>query len=270
VAASPAAPPAWPDPCVERYVAAAEAALWDGRGGPGREWLFSRGFSEQVLRANRVGFDPGRRALPRERGLPWRAAGVVYPVLDGEGAALYCQTRYLDPSAAGGGKYANPTSELAANPRVAALRTTAPNPAADVTVVTEGIPDGLAAAHLGVRVGAVIGAANHGTLVAHRLHQLFPGGTFLVVFDADHAGRRGGELLAAHLAALDREVVCTAPPCAHIDLNDWWRADRRAVLEAVVAAPQALRRVTAPLEADRQALPRPPAAGPEVDLGMSR
>jgi len=224
------------DPRIESYVAVAEQILWGTQGQVGREWLRARGFADEVLRANRVGFDPGPRTFGRDRGLPRRGAGIVYPALAADGTAQYLQTRYLDPVAAGRAKYDNPTSTLAVNPRVAALRTPQPNPAlSELVVITEGIPDGLAVAHVGARVGAVIGAANHGPLVADRLHQLFPSGVFLVLFDADHAGRRGGALLGAHLAALDRRVVLSAPPAAHNDLNDWWNADPDRVADAVSA-----------------------------------
>jgi hypothetical protein len=138
-----------------------------------------------------------------------------------------------------------------------------------VVVVAEGIPDGLAAAHLGVRVAAVIGAANHGPLVAHGLHQLFPRGDFLVVFDADHAGRRGGELLAARLSALHRRVVLTTPPGAHPDLNDWWRSEPRAVQDAVAAgaAPLVIAPVALLVRAELASGPDGPA---EMDIGIGR
>ena len=224
------------DPRVESYVAVAAQILWGTQGQVGRDWLRARGFTEEVLRANRVGFDPGPRTFRRDRGLPWRGAGIVYPALAADGTALYFQTRYLDPVAAGRDKYDNPTSTLAANPRVAALRTPDPDPRLDgVIVITEGIPDGLAVAHLGARAGAVIGAANHGPPVADRLHHRFPSGTFVVLFDADNAGRRGGALLGAHLAALDRQVVLSAPPNPHNDVNDWWKAEPAAVSEAVLS-----------------------------------
>lgn len=224
------------DPRIESYVAVAAQILWGTHGEVGRDWLHARGFTDEVLRANRIGFDPGPRIFHRDRGLPWRGAGIVYPALAADGTAVYFQTRYLDPVAAGRDKYDNPTSALAVNPRVAALRTPDPDPQlTGVVVITEGIPDGLAIAHLGARVGAVIGAANHGPPVASRLHRTFPSGTFIILFDADHAGRRGGALLGAHLAALDRHVVLSAPPSAHNDINDWWKAEPAAVADAVTA-----------------------------------
>ena len=226
--------PAAPDPRIESYVAVAAQIVWGTLGGPGLDWLHARGFSDDVLRVNRVGYDPGPRAFHRDRGLPWRGPGIVYPALAADGTALYFKTRYLDPAAAGRDKYDNPTSALAVNPRVAALRVPDADPALDgLVVVTEGIPDGLAVAHTGARAAAIIGAANHGPAVADRLHRMFPTGTFLVVFDADHAGRRGGALLGAHLAALGRDVVLSAPPQSHNDLNDWWKTEPAALVDAL-------------------------------------
>ena len=53
--------------------------LWTKAGEPQREWLASRGLRPEVLRANRVGADPGRRYLPRPKGLPGGWPAVVYP-----------------------------------------------------------------------------------------------------------------------------------------------------------------------------------------------
>jgi hypothetical protein len=237
-AAEPA--PAATDPRIESYVAVAAQILWGTLGAPGRDWLRARGFSDEVLRVNRVGFDPGPRAFHRDRGLPWRGAGIVYPALAADGTALYFQTRYLDPAAAGRDKYDNPTSALAVNPRIAALCVPDADPALDgLVVVTEGIPDGLAVAHAGARPAAIIGAANHGPAVAHRLHRMFPTGTFLVVFDADDAGRRGGALLGAHLAALGRDVVLSAPPRGHNDINDWWKSEPDRLADTLTAGSRA-------------------------------
>jgi hypothetical protein len=234
--ASAESAPAAPDARIESYVAVAAEILWGTLGEPGRDWLHARGLSDDVLRLNRVGFDPGPRAFRRDRGLPWRGAGIVYPVLAADGTAVYFQTRYLDPVAAGRDKYDNPTSALAVNPRVAALRVPDADPdLANLVVVTEGIPDGLAVAHTGARPAAIIGAANHGPAVAHRLHETFPTGTFLVVFDADHAGRRGGSLLAAHVAALDRDVVLSAPPGGFNDVNDWWKTEPDRLADSLTA-----------------------------------
>jgi hypothetical protein len=106
---------------------------------------------------------------------------------------------------------------------------------------------------------------------------MFPTGTFLVVFDADHAGRRGGALLGAHLAALSRGVVLSAPPRTHNDLNDWWKTEPAALVDALAggarpglyqpdaaAAKQAMPvPTTSPQAESRGSPPRSPAHLPD-------
>ncbi len=54
-----------------------------------QRWLAERGLGEEVLRANRVGADPGPAALDRPRGLPRGGPAVVLPVLGaGRGGRL--------------------------------------------------------------------------------------------------------------------------------------------------------------------------------------
>lgn len=232
------------DPSVEAYVATAAEVLWTDDGEPARRWLFARGIREDVLRANRVGFDPGPRGFYRARGLPnWRVTkeapggpGVVYPVLSSNGRAVYFQTRYLDPAAVGRDKYDNPWTSLAQNPRIAVVRVPRLDRAlAGMIVVTEGLPDGYVAAQTGAQVAAVVGAGNHGHEVARRLHEAFPVGTFAIVWDADGGGRRGGCILGVRLTALGREVVLSAPPAEHNDINQWWTADTSAVPGALAS-----------------------------------
>ena len=60
------------DPVVVRYVEACERILWGTTGRPVREWLHGRGFGDELLRANRVGCDPGRSMMHRQRGIALR------------------------------------------------------------------------------------------------------------------------------------------------------------------------------------------------------
>lgn len=224
------------DPAVEAYVATAIEVLWGPTGEPGRSWLRQRGFSDEILRANHVGYDPGPRSFRRPRGLPRHGPGVVYPVLGSDDRVIYFQTRYLDPIAAGRDKYANPWSGLARNPRVAPLRTPSANSSFEgLVVVTEGIPDGLIVAQSGARAAAVIGASNYGPEVAPRISEAFPDGKFMILWDADWGGRHGGCLLGLHLVELGREVVVSAPPRGLNDINDWWKADPMRLAAALAA-----------------------------------
>lgn len=232
------APPP-PDPGVfdvrvESYVASASALLWGAQGAGALQWLHQRGFGDAVLRANRVGYDPGPRSLRRPKGLPHRGSGIVLPILGPGEHAIWAQTRYLDPVGAGR-KYDSVVSDIAPNPRVATIRTPqAPRPG--VVVLTEGIPDGLTVAHTSVQPVAVVGTGNTGPDVAQRLHAAFPHAAFVVAFDNDTAGRTTGPKLGAHLADLGHRVVATSAQEPHKDLNDWWRADPAALTEHLDAS----------------------------------
>ena len=212
---------------VESYVASAADMLWGPRGDGARHWLRDRGLDDDVLRSNRVGYDPGPRGLRRPKGLPWRGAGIVLPILGTGDHAIWVQTRYLDPIGAGR-KYDSVVTAIAANPRVATIRT--PRTARPgLVVVAEGIPDGLVVAHTDAQPVAVVGTGNTGPDVAQRLHDAFPDATFLVAFDNDTAGHTTGPKLGAYLAGLGHGVIASGPPDAYNDLNDWWRADPTAL-----------------------------------------
>src|SRR3954451_4057484 len=58
---TPLAPFGHPDPAVATYAQRAATFLWTKAGEPQRAWLAERGLEPEVLRANRVGADPGRR-----------------------------------------------------------------------------------------------------------------------------------------------------------------------------------------------------------------
>lgn len=207
---------------VENYVASAAQLLWTYQGGGALEWLHRRGFRDDILRANRVGYDPGPRELRRPNGLPRRGTGIVFPILGHRDHAIWAQTRYFDPKGTGR-KYDSVVTEIAPNPRLATIRTLDP-PRSDVVVITEGIPDGITVAHTGAQAVAVVGTANTGPDVAHRLHTSFPNATFVLAFDNDTAGRTVAPKLGAHLSQLGHPVIATTP-APHNDLNDWWQAD---------------------------------------------
>ncbi|MDQ6614908.1 MAG: toprim domain-containing protein [Actinomycetota bacterium] len=217
---------------VESYVTAAADLLWGHRGGGALAWLHQRGFSDAVLRANRVGYDPGPKDLRRPKGMPRRGTGIVFPILGSRDHAIWAQTRYFDPTGAGR-KYDSVVTEIAPNPRLATIRTPGPAPTG-VVVITEGIPDGLTVAHSGVHAVAVVGTANTGPDVARRLHDTYPHATFVIAFDNDNAGLTTGPKLGAHLAQLGSHVVATTP-APHNDLNDWWQADPAGLTEHLAA-----------------------------------
>lgn len=213
------------DPGVERYVAACEQVLWTRTGRRTLDWLTDRGFSEETLRANRVGADPGRALMRRPRGLPsGRSVGATFPALDIAGDVAYVQTRYLQP-APGSPKYENPAGTLGSNPRLAWARPAAPT-LPRTLVICEGIPDALTAAQHGLRAVGVLGAQAPDRRVAERLvRELGSGFELVAVVDADPAGRGWGDRLAGHLAELGVDLRVVEPPTEGVDLNDWARQD---------------------------------------------
>lgn len=218
---------------VEAYVAECERRLSRPDARDALEWLVhERGFHEDVLRANRVGYDPGPEGFARPSGLPRLGEAVVLPVLNEDGKAVFYQARYLEPDYAGR-KYDNPPLWVAPNPRVATIRTPEPNPAAENRlIVTEGIPDALAAATVGYATLAVLGTHNADNELARRLasdpRQL------VIAFDGDDAGQAASQRLRRSLADHCRSHdVGEWPLQPGTDLNDTLQSNIRARLQIV-------------------------------------
>ena len=203
---------------VERYVATCAAWLWSPAGRVQREWLRGRGLDGEVLKANRIGADPGPRRMPRAAGLPRRGMAVVLPVLDQARMAVYCQARYLGQRAR---RFDNPTAALAgSSPRFAEMHNVGPVRRTDAVVVCEGVFDALSATQAGLRAVAVLGAATPDETLASQLATRFPADHLVVAFDGDDAGRAGGRRLAGLLegaGAKGRAALLDVPS----DLNDW-------------------------------------------------
>ena len=208
-------------PALDAYVSSCEAWLWGPGGRAFRRFLHARGLGEEVLRVNRVGADPGPRAIPRADGLPRGGPAVVLPLLDDSGRATYLQARYLQPRAR---KYDNPASRLVpACPRLGEVRLPGPAARADVALVCEGIPDALIAAQAGWRSVAVLGAGLPDERVARAISEQFTTETLVVAFDADHRGVAGAEHLSQLLdeAGAGARTVILAVPEGAGDINAW-------------------------------------------------
>ncbi len=203
------------------YVDACEQFLWSPAGARWRGWLDDRLLPEAVLRANRVGADPGPDRLRRERGLPRRGPAVIFPVLSDSGQAGYLQARYLDPDRTGR-KYDNPTDAVATLPRVALVQTPAASVRPGVLLVCEGIPDALSAAGAGCRAAAVLGAGLPDAALARRIAQLAGRDHLIIAFDADTRGQDGARRLHDELTPLIEKPV-SALRMREGDLNDWAR-----------------------------------------------
>src|SRR5581483_9122441 len=219
---SPPAATAEVSPALEAYVGACEAWLWGPGGRAFRSFLAHRGLSEEILRANRVGADPGPRAVPRADGLPRGGPAVVLPLLEPDShRPVYLQARYLQPRHR---KYDNPASSLVpTSPRLGEVHLAGPPLRPDIALICEGIPDALIAAQAGWRSVAVLGAGLPDQRVARAITERFPDETLVVAFDSDHRGRDGS---AALLDLLRREgtgerISTLEIPATAGDLNAW-------------------------------------------------
>lgn len=221
-----------PHPGIEHYAAICAEYLWSpAAAGPARYLTEVRGLNEDVLRLNRIGFDPGSRHLDRPDGVP-RSSGIVLPVLDDDGRAVFTQTRRLG-SRATAPRYLNCANRAARNPRVAVYRSSGAS--TGPVVVCEGAIDALTAAAAGCRSVAVLGSTVADTRVADRIARLHADGV-VIAFDADEAGDRGAAGLASLLRA---RGVCAArlrPPEQASDLNGWSRTVGASGLETIAAA----------------------------------
>jgi hypothetical protein len=207
-----------PNPTIEDYVTRCESTLASPAGAEVRHWLMRRGFSLPLLAANRVGADPGVHQMPRAKGLPRGGPGAVFPVLQ-DRQAVYAQLRYLRPGAY---RYANPSAELAALPRIATVRLAGVVRQPDLVLITEGIPDALSAADAGCPAVALLGTGLVDQAVANALVTRWPDKRLVVAFDADAPGARSSTQLSALLAAGGAHATATLRlPTGTGDLNEW-------------------------------------------------
>jgi DNA primase len=230
---------AWARHALNTYVAACEEQLHGPAGLVACDWLDARGLRGPVLRANRVGYDPGSNYLPRAKGLPWRAPAIVFPMFDAHGA-VYLQARTLEPDVAEP-RYENPAGWLLPNPRHTIVRT--PETPQDPTAclyVCEGIPDALSIAQNGGRAVALLGTgvADHRT--ATWLRDQSPGTPLVLAFDADSPGARATRDLAERLNDLECNAVTElALPAGIGDINDWLVHDEPGLRTAIRTAAHA-------------------------------
>lgn len=196
------------------YVDECAARLWRRDGATVRRYLMGeRGFTEAVLRVNRIGADPGPSRQARPDGVPRAGLAVVLPVLE-EGRPVYAQLRRLRPRA-GQPKYLNVSGSLARNPKVAFYEPARITHRA--VVVTEGPIDALSAAVAGFRSAAVLGAHSADVETVARLARV--NGDLVIAFDADEAGSHGASRLCAMLAECSRQATRVEVPAPATDLN---------------------------------------------------
>ncbi|MEX0664723.1 MAG: toprim domain-containing protein [Acidimicrobiia bacterium] len=234
------------------HVTRCERLLWHPHGAAVREWLHRRGFTDDTLHRHRIGADPGPRILNRPRGLPWRGAAAIFPVLEA-GEILYYQARYLDVSRAGGRKYDNPATAIAPNPRLATI-TPARVPPGAAVFVCEGLPDALSVSQAGHRAVAVLGVGVAGPRLAQHLLDRYHDVPVRIAFDTDARGIQARDALFDALGTGGHgDVMSLMPASGSHDLNDWLRVDRDGFRRGLdLASPRA----------DRAAV------NCEIDLGL--
>ena len=197
---------------IEAYVAMGEHWLWSPAGcGPLRYLTDQRGLDPDILRANRVGFDPGARLERRVHGLPG-GPGITLPTFDQHGDLVYVQNRSLRPDASR--RYLNPKTEIAGAPTLSWPRSNAPD--ARTLVVCEGLIDALTVTAVGHHAVAVLGVGNIcadvARTIAGRPEDL------IIAFDNDPAGRHAHARIAELLEQIGRQFRSWELPSGH-DLN---------------------------------------------------
>lgn len=197
---------------LQHYVDECAERLWQPEGRAIRRWLTDvRGLAADVLAENRIGADLGPRRQPRPDGMP-RALGAVLPVIS-RGAAVYAQIRVPHPGP-DRPRYLNPTTDLAANPRLARIQPA--ECSQPEIIVTEGGVDALSAAAGGYRAVAVLSAGYSDEAASVALARLpHP---LVIAFDADDAGQAAAHRLVALLKARQRPPVVL--DLGSGDLND--------------------------------------------------
>jgi hypothetical protein len=203
------------DDCAQR--------LWTPQGRGVLHWLTrARRIPEEVLRANRIGADPGRRRQPRPDGMPAARWAVVLPVMEGA-EPVFAQLRLLsDP---GRQRYLNARGDLAANPRLGIYQPAQPK--GSCTFITEGVLDALSAAAAGHRGAALLGAAvpepdarnPTAQRLGRRLARLPQ--PIVTALDADAAGALATDRLHRMLAHHGVVPVALHLPAGVKDLNEW-------------------------------------------------
>lgn len=201
---------------LEAFIAECAARLWQRDGAHVRRWAMGeRRLSEEALRLNSVGADPGRRSATRPVTLAAAGPALVLPTHQ-HAAGRSVQLRLLRPRLTGA-KYLSPRGGAGAGPRIAVY--TARDIDTATTVVTEGPIDALSAVSVGFNAVAVLGVAAADDRVADYLAQR--PGRLVLAFDADDPGRAAQSRLSGLLAQRGRPAITVAPPEGTADINDW-------------------------------------------------
>ena len=201
---------------LEGFIAECAERLWRPAGGQVRRWAMGeRRLSEEALRLNGAGADPGRRSTTRPSSLPAAGPALVLPTHQ-HAAGRSVQLRLLRPRLTGA-KYLSPRGGARGGPRIAVYGSR--DGATATTVVTEGAIDALSAVSVGFNAVAVLGVAAADARAADYLAAR--AGRLVLAFDADDPGQAAQQRLAQLLAERGRPATCVSLPAGVSDINEW-------------------------------------------------
>lgn len=229
------APPIALSSDAETYLEACNQLLWTRHGAAARDWLHARGLTNEVLRDNLVGFDPGPRFLDRAEGLPGNmterpymahGGGVVYVSFDQHGKPAHVQCRLLRPPSF---KYLNPRRAHGSIPSASFPRTSI---TAGPVIVTEGISDALIAVTAGFRSAAITAATTVRATTAEQIAAYAGSEHIFLAIDNDDAGNGAATTLKA---LLGRQATMLRLPANH-DLTDTYQHRREQCLTHLAPA----------------------------------
>lgn len=201
---------------LEAFISECAERLWRPDGAHIRRWAMGeRRLSEEALRLNSVGADPGRRSHTRPETLAAAGPALVLPTHQ-HAATRSVQLRLLRPRLTGA-KYLSPRGGGRGGPRIAVYGSR--DATTTTTVIAEGAIDALSAVSVGFNAIAVLGVAAADERVADYLAQR--PGRLVLAFDADDPGRTAQARLSALLAQRGRPPIHAAIPDGVSDINDW-------------------------------------------------
>ena len=233
-------------------------------GAPQRDWLAARGLGDDVLRANRVGADPGRRFLPRPEGAARRLAGGRLPGADA-GRRRHLPPGPLPRPAGRPRQVRQPGRPPRRQPSAGLDGARRPGPTGRAGRVRRAPPTRLVAAQAGFRTVGVLGAAYPDERVADGIAAArhpaagLADTRVVVCFDDDPAGRAGGARLAELLRGREIAAVSVTPPNG-LDVTSWAAVDPAWYAVLIPSTTHSAVGTTMP--------PRPTAAGRELGLAL--
>jgi len=194
-------------------------------GSPAEAYLRERGFSDEIMKKYRLGYDPEKKAVI-----------IPYP------GTAYFTRRIISVSTTGGFKYDNPSGE--------APTFIIKERASNNYIITEGQLDALSLVQAGA--GNVI-ASHYPTKIEKLIKTITISGA-LIVGDNDEPGRKTVERLKGVFTENGIPCVKIYPPDGYKDSNDLLKADQKK-LEAMIAEGAAKLKAAVEAKPKKQAKP---------------